>query len=179
MLLNNNALEHSSESGQFLPTLFIWSIVSDATEHIQHILAPILLSLGLTLWDLEFKKEGPKWLLRVYIERDNGGVTIDDCEAVSRDLGAVLDIEDCISHSYTLEVSSPGLDRALRHEEHYRRSIGKLLKIKLFSPVDGEKLFTGTIKGVMEGTVTIETSTGLVKAFPLPEIAAARLVVVV
>jgi len=153
--------------------------MSDATEHINRLLAPTLESLGLTLWDLEFKKEGPKWLLRVYIERNNGGVTIDDCEAVSRDLGTTLDIEDVISHAYTLEVSSPGLDRALRNEEHFIRSVGKLLKFKLYVPVDGEKLFTGTIKDVKDGLVTIETATGQAKTFSIPEIAVARLIVVV
>ncbi|NTW64694.1 MAG: ribosome maturation factor RimP [Nitrospirae bacterium] len=88
----------------------------DLQEQIQRLLDPILGSLGLTLWDLELRKQGPQWLLRIYIDREMDGVTLGDCEAVSRDLGTILDVEDVIPHSYTLEVSSPGLDRSLNNE---------------------------------------------------------------
>ena len=164
--------------GSFCPLFLFGTGLSDTTAHIHRLLGPILASLGLTLWELEFKKEGPKWLLRVFIDREGAGVTVDDCEAVSRDLGTVLDIEEVISHAYTLEVSSPGLDRTLSREEHYRASIGKLLKIKLYQAVDGEKLFTGTIKDFQNGSVIIETEKGATMTFSLAEVAKANLVVV-
>ena len=97
-------------------------------EQIQRLLDPILVSLGLTLWDMELRKHGPQWLLRIYIDREAGGVTLADCEAVSRDLGTVLDVEEIVPHSYTLEVSSPGLDRSLTRPEHYRRCRGSLVR---------------------------------------------------
>ena len=153
--------------------------MSDATEHIRHLLAPILDSMGLTLWDLEFKKEGPKWLLRIYIDREGSGVTIDDCALVSRDLATILDVEDTITHAYTLEVSSPGLDRTLRTEDHFLRSLGKHLKLKTYLPVNGEKVFTGTLKDFAEGKVIIETDMGTLMEFPIESIAKAQLTVVI
>ncbi len=87
--------------------------MADAVEQVRQLLDPILESMGLSLWDLEFHKQGPQWLLRILIDREPGGVTLSDCETVSRDLSAALDVEDIILHAYTLEVSSPGLDRTL------------------------------------------------------------------
>jgi ribosome maturation factor RimP len=116
-------------------------------EQIRQILDPILESLGLDLWDLEFQKQGPKWLLRVYIDREiGGGVTLHDCEAVSRDLGTALDVEDIIQHAYTLEVSSPGLDRALSKPEHFVRFSGSAIKVKTYQPIDREKVFRGKFR---------------------------------
>ncbi len=111
------------------------------TDQIRNLLDPILDSLGLTLWDMEFQKHGPKWLLRIYIDREASGVTLNDCEAVSRDLGALLDVEDIIPHAYTLEVSSPGLDRTLSKPEHFIRFSGNTVKIKTFQPLNGQKVF--------------------------------------
>src|SRR5574340_378373 len=117
---NCDKKRHHSEisfgSGQVSCPLFLFGTrteMSDIVNKIQQVLMPILTSKGLTLWDLEFRKEGPKWLLRLFIDRDETGVTLDDCESVSRDLSMVLDVEDVIPHAYTLEVSSPGLDRTL------------------------------------------------------------------
>jgi len=119
--------------------------MSDLQEQIQQLLEPILTSLGLTLWDLDFKKEGPQWLLRIYIEHEPGGVTLGDCETVSRDLGTALDVEDIIPHAYTLEVSSPGLDRSLTKPEHYRKCAGTRVKVKTYQLINGEKVFRGKL----------------------------------
>jgi ribosome maturation factor RimP len=107
------------------------------------LLDPILGSLGLSLWNMEFQKHGPSWLLRVYIDREESGVTLNDCEVVSRDLGAALDVEDIIPHTYTLEVSSPGLDRTLSKPEHFVRLQEVLVKIKTYQQINGQKVFTG------------------------------------
>lgn len=150
--------------------------MSDAGEQIRHLLDPILKSLGLDLWDLEFQKQGPKWLLRVFIDREiGGGVTLNDCEAVSRDLSAALDVEDFIQHAYTLEVSSPGLDRTLTKPEHFIRFAGNTVKIKTFQPIDKEKVFRGKLLGIIGEVVKIETGDGMVLNIGLSNIAKASL----
>jgi ribosome maturation factor RimP len=99
--------------------------------------------------ELEFKREPGGWVVRVYIDRTDGTlVSIEDCERVSRELSPVLDVADVIPQAYSLEVSSPGLDRPLRTPEHFRRFVGERAKIKLALGVDGRKNFTGTIVAV-------------------------------
>jgi len=149
--------------------------MSDVVEQIRRILDPILESMGLSLWELEFLKQGPQWLLRIYIDREAGGVTLSDCETVSRDLSAALDVEDSIPHAYTLEVSSPGLDRTLTKPEHFIRFIGSMVKIKTYQPVDGQKVFRGKLLGFFDDTVKAELESGTVLDFPLANIAKASL----
>lgn len=152
--------------------------MSDLQEQIQRLLDPILTSLGLTLWDLEFKKDGPKWLLRIYIEREAGGVTLNDCEAVSRDLGTVLDVEDIVPHAYTLEVSSPGLDRPLTRPDHYRKCLGQQVRIKTFQAVNGEKVFRGRLAAIEEAVIVLETEKSGTLRVPLAGVAKASLEIV-
>jgi ribosome maturation factor RimP len=153
--------------------------MSASAADIVRLLEPILASLGLSLWDLEFKKEGPKWLLRVYIDREGSGVTLGDCESVSRDLGAVLDVEELIDHAYTLEVSSPGLDRTLARPEHYQKCIGQVIKVKTYQAIDGQKVLTGVLKGIEGDAVSIELGTGAVVTISREGIAKASLEVVI
>jgi len=152
----------------------------DLQEQIQRLLDPILHSLGLTLWDMEFRKQGPQWLLRIYIDREPGGVTLGDCEAVSRDLGTVLDIEEIVPHAYTLEVSSPGLDRSLTRPEHYRKCQGSLVKIKTYQPITGGKIFKGKLAGLEEEdtVVVLEQDNGATLRIPLDNVSKASLEVV-
>lgn len=150
----------------------------DLQEQIQRLLDPILGSLGLTLWDLELRKQGPQWLLRIYIDRETDGVTLGDCEAVSRDLGTILDVEDIIPHSYTLEVSSPGLDRSLTRPEHYRKCRGSLVKIKTFQPVNGGKVFKGKLTDLDGLVVVLELDSGETLRIPLDNVSKASLEVV-
>jgi ribosome maturation factor RimP len=114
-------------------------------------------------------------MLRVYIDREAGGITLNDCEAVSRDLGAALDVEDIISHAYTLEVSSPGLDRALTKPEHFARFAGSAVKIKTYQPVNGQKVFRGKLRGIEGSIVKIELPEGAVLDIPLGDISKASL----
>ena len=100
-------------------------------------------------------KEGSDWYLRAYIDKE-GGVDIDDCEAVSRALSDKLDEEDFIEDAYTLEVSSPGLGRQLKKDRHFANSIGQDVELKLFKPREGVKEFAGTLKGFDDQTVTVE-----------------------
>ena len=145
--------------------------MSDAVEKIRQILDPILESMGLSLWEMEFQRQGPKWLLRIYIDRESGGVTLNDCEQVSRDLGMALDVEDIISHAYTLEVSSPGLDRTLTRPEHFVRFIGSTVKVKTYQPMNGQKVFRGKLLGLREGIIKVELETAEVLEIPLNNIA--------
>jgi len=147
----------------------------DAMEHVRQLLDPILESMGLSLWDLEFHKQGPQWLLRIFIDRESGGVTLSDCETVSRDLSAALDVEDIISHEYTLEVSSPGLDRTLSQPGHFIRFTGSMVRIKTYQPINGQKVFRGKLLGLVEGTVKVEIETGEVLDIPMTGITKASL----
>lgn len=150
--------------------------MADAEERIRLLLDPILNSLGLDLWDLDFQKQGPKWLLRIYIDREIGGsVTLSDCEAVSRDLSTALDVEDIIPHAYTLEVSSPGLDRALTKPEHFIRFAGSPIKIKTYQPINNEKVFRGKLQGMVDAVVKVEVTEGQVLNIPVSNIAKASL----
>jgi len=149
--------------------------MSDAVERIRQLLDPILESMGLSLWEVEFQRQGPRWLLRVSIDREAGGVTLNDCETVSRDLSAVLDVEDIIPHPYTLEVSSPGLDRTLTKPEHFFRFSGSLVKIKTYQPVNGQKVFRGKLLGMSDAAVKIELDSESVLEISLSNIAKASL----
>ncbi len=157
-------------------SFYLGATMSGTDEQIRRLLDPILRSLGLDLWELEFQKQGPKWLLRVYIDREiGGGVTLNDCEAVSRDLSAALDVEYFISHAYTLEVSSPGLDRELTKPEHFVRFTGRLVKIKTFQPIEKEKVFRGRLSGIVGTIVQITNAEGAVVNIPLANVAKASL----
>jgi ribosome maturation factor RimP len=149
--------------------------MADTAEQIRGILDPILASRGLSLWDMEFQKHGPSWLLRIYIDREGTGVTLDDCEAVSRDLAAALDVEDVIPHAYTLEVSSPGLDRKLSKPEHFARFTGSAVKVKTYQLINGQKVFQGRLTGLAGDRVKVEIKPGQVVEIPMGDIAKASL----
>jgi ribosome maturation factor RimP len=141
-------------------------------------------SYGLEIFDLQFRREAIGWVLRVVLDRPGDGsgpdelVTIEDCQRVSQDLSALLDVEDELGHAldrqYTLEVSSPGLDRPLRGEADYRRFTGRLAKIVTDAPVEGQSHFEGRLTGVEGGTVVV-TEGRRVHRIPLAHIRRARL----
>lgn len=116
---------------------------------------PIIEANNLELVDVEYVKEGSDYYLRVYADKE-GGITINDCETVSRALSDLLDKDDYIEEAYILEVSSPGLTRPLKKENDYRRSVGKIVEIKTFAKVNGAKEFQGILKSYDEESVTIE-----------------------
>ena len=125
----------------------------------EELIQPIIDSRGFELVDVEFVKEGSDWYLRVYIDKD-GGISVNDCEDISRAFNEILDREDYISEQYIFEVSSPGLTRPLKKEKDYKRSIGKLVDVKLYTPVEKVKELTGVLKDFDNVTVTIETDSG-------------------
>ena len=115
---------------------------------------PILEQMGLILWDVVYEKEGSGWYLRYYIDKE-GCVTIDDCEAFSRAVEAALDAADPIEGSYTLEVSSPGIERALTRDWHFTALMGQPLLVRLIRPVEGVRDFVGVLTDYQGGTLTL------------------------
>jgi len=137
--------------------------------------APFVEASGCTLWDVEYVKEAGDWFLRVYIDKP-GGVDINDCEAVSRPLSDALDEADPIEGSYTLEVSSAGIDRALKKPEHFAAFLGSEVEVRLYRPAEGRKDHVGILRAYENGDVSIETAQG-VKTFPKADVAQVRLYV--
>ena len=118
-------------------------------EKIKSLIMPILSARHLELVDLEFKREGERQYLRVFIDKP-GGVTLEDCQDVSRESEVILDIEDAIPTQYVFEVSSPGLDRPLKTIQDYQRLLGRVVKIKTYQAVHGKKKFVGHLQKIVE-----------------------------
>lgn len=137
-------------------------------------LLPLMEEHHFELVDVEYVKEGSSWYLRAYIDKE-GGIAIDDCEMISRKLSDWLDKEDFISDSYILEVSSPGLDRPLKKEKDFARSLGKQVDVKLYRAREKQKDFTGTLAEYDKDTVTIELEGRGRMTFERQEIALIRL----
>ena len=127
----------------------------DITERVKQIAEPKAEELGLELIDCEYKKEGGRRVLRLYIDK-KGGVGLDDCEAVSRSVEPVLDSENFIDEAYTFEVSSPGLDRPLKTDRDFVRYEGEDVEVGLYAAIDGKKKFTGKLIGRKDGVVSID-----------------------
>ena len=140
----------------------------------EEILKPIAEANGVRIYDVEYVKEGSDYYLRSYIDKD-GGVTIDDCEVVSRLLNEELDKADFIADSYIMEVSSPGLGRTLKKDRHFEYCIGEDVEIKLFKPLDGCKDYEGCLKAFDKDTITVSTESGEDKVFVRKDIAIVRL----
>lgn len=140
----------------------------------EQLIQPLIDANNFELVDVEFVKEGSDWYLIVYIDKD-GGITVDDCELISRAFNEILDREDYISEQYIFEVSSPGLMRPLKKEKDYKRSVGKLIDIKLYKPVDKCKEFTGVLDSYDKDTVTIKMDDDTQKTFDRSNLAMIRL----
>ena len=141
-------------------------------ERLLELLEPTVTAMGFELADLD-AHVGKRGLLRLYIDRP-GGVTLDDCQRVSEQVGAVLDVEDPLPGRYVLEVSSPGFDRRLRTAAHFARFGGEQARIELRDPLDGRRNFLGRLAGVEDGVVVLEVD-GELKRLPMSDIAVARL----
>jgi ribosome maturation factor RimP len=144
------------------------------TGHVTDLIESILLELGFELVDVDYLSENGKWVLRIYIDKA-GGITIDDCARISRELGDLIDIKDIVRHEYVLEVSSPGLNRPLKKEADFYRVVGKKIKVKMKMPVNGRRNFSGYLKDVRDHIIYIEDEGGLV-TLSWPEIDKASLV---
>jgi ribosome maturation factor RimP len=148
-------------------------MMDDRIRKVHELAEEIARDLGIEVYDVELLGEGSRQLLRVTIDRE-AGVTVDDCESFSRDFGALMDVEDPVEGPYTLEVSSPGLDRPLRRPEHYMKSVGKLAKVVLWEPEEGQSVYKGRILRADDGQVVLEADAREF-AFPYDDIKKARL----
>jgi len=115
---------------------------------------PIVEQCGCELWEVEYVSEGGQWYLRIYIDKADG-VSIDDCENVSRAVDPILDEIDPITSSYIFEVSSAGLERTLKLPEHFQRFLGENIEVKLYKPLDGSKLYVGTLTAYENGNISL------------------------
>jgi ribosome maturation factor RimP len=153
----------------------------DVIEHVRVLAARVASSFGLEIFDVQFRREASGMVLRVRVDRPGPSaraeesVSVDDCAHVSRDLSAMLDVEDVVPTSYTLEVSSPGLDRPLRHADDYRRFAGRRAKVVMRQAVDGQTFFKGTLGGVDGDDVIVEGEDGRRHRVPLAVITRAHL----
>ncbi len=140
----------------------------------EELITPILDRMNFELVDVEYVKEGGTWYLRAYIDKE-GGITVNDCEAVAREMNEILDREDFVEDSYVFEVSSPGLGRPLKKEKDYIRSMGKEVEIRTYRAINREKEFYGILSAYDENTVTIKTEDGTEMTFEKRDIALIRL----
>ena len=140
---------------------------------VYEIAEPIAKSLDLDIWDIEYKKEGSIYILRIYLDKE-GGITIDDCEAFSRAIDKPLDDRDPIKEHYYLEVSSAGIDRILRKKEHYNKFIGSNVDVHLYKPIDNSKFFQGELISFDGEKVTINYE-GQPKSFDIKDVSVVKL----
>jgi ribosome maturation factor RimP len=140
----------------------------------EKLIEPILKENHFELYDIEYVKEGGNWFLRIFIDKENG-ITVDDCELVSRALSDLLDKNDFILDAYILEVSSPGLGRQLKREKHFEKSLGEEVEIKLYKPVDKKKEFVGILTAYNQVSLTLELEDNKVMVIPRSDIAMVRL----
>lgn len=150
-------------------------------EQVRAIAERVAAARGLEIWDVQSRREGSGHVVRVFIDRPGPAATpeesvsIEDCEQVNREMSTILDVEDPLPFAYTLEISSPGLDRPLRGVRDYERFAGRLAKVVVSEPVDNQKAFEGRLRGVDGGAVLLEAAHGRVHRLPLRLIARGRL----
>ncbi len=144
-------------------------------DRVHTIIQPVADELGYYLWNVEYVKEGADYILRVTIDNDEG-ITIDDCERMTRAIDPVLDEHDPIEDSYLLEVSSPGIERELTRDDHFALCVGEKVEVRLYAPVDGSRVWVGILGETDgEGHVPVETA-GTIRLFPRASIAKIRTV---
>jgi ribosome maturation factor RimP len=150
-------------------------------EQIRAIAERVAASRGLTVWEIQSRREASGHVVRVFLDRPgpaatpDDSVSIEDCEQVNREMSTILDVEDPLPFAYTLEVSSPGLDRPLRGEDDYRRFTGRLAKVVVSEAVDNQKAFEGRLRGLESGDVLLEAPNGRMHRLPLRLITRGRL----
>ena len=131
----------------------------NTVSKVLEIITPFAEELGLDIWDVRFLKEGTDWYLRIFIDKE-GGVSIDDCVDLTHAITKSLDDADPISQSYTLEVSSPGIERELVKDEHFERFIGSAIMMRLIRPIEKVRDFSGTLEAYDDGRITVRLTDG-------------------
>ena len=145
------------------------------TQSVIELIEPGLLAKGLELVDVEFKKEGKNWVLRVFIDKE-GGVTLEDCQKISRLAGDLIEVEEVIEPAYTMEVSSPGLNRVLKKEKDFIKFSGKKICVQCHAPLNGRKKFTGILTDFKNQSIYLEVD-GQLQTISINRVAKANLVI--
>jgi len=151
------------------------AIESPLIRRLTELVVPVVEGFDCELVELQFRREAPGWVLRLLIDNENG-IGIDDCSRISREVAHLLEVEDPIEQSYTLEVSSPGLDRPLKGERDFLRCKGKKAKVVVREPIDGQNQWVGLIEDVARESVTLRTDQGIIE-IPFTRMKKARLVI--
>ena len=125
------------------------------TQTIEALVLPVLKELGLELVDIEYKREGKNWVLRIYIDKE-GGITVNDCSQVSHQVGDLIDVDDLISNAYSLEVSSPGLDRPLKKSQDFLKFKSRRIRLTTFAPLGNRRNFKGVILDFRDDTLFLQ-----------------------
>lgn len=172
--MNESSLFFVGEKHFFRKGSYSVSRREDYESRTEELLEPIVVEAGFELVDVEYVKEAGTWYLRAYIDKP-GGITVDDCEVISRKFSDILDEKDYIEDSYIFEVSSPGLGRPLKKEKDFQRSLGEDVEIRTYRPIDGQKEFEGVLKAFDKNTVTIAYEDDAQQIFNRSEIALIRL----
>ena len=145
------------------------------TQSVIELIEPVLMANGLELVDVEFKKEGKSWVLRIYIDKESG-LTLADCQKVSGLTGDLIEVEDIIDPEYILEVSSPGLNRSLKKEKDFIKFCGKKIFVQCHAPLNGKKRFTGFLTSFKNKSIHLEVD-GQPHTIPLNRVAKANLII--
>ena len=159
------------------PLLFISDMepkTQSIVKQVETLVEPILEEMGYELVDVEYVSSYGRWILRLFVDKE-GGVSIGDCSRISEDLGDLLDVKEFIRHGYNLEVSSPGLDRPLKKEKDLSRALGKRVKIRMTTPLEGRRNFTGVLIRYGDGVLHLEVD-GREVALSWPDVAKANLI---
>ncbi len=130
-------------------------------REISQLIEPILDEMEVELVDIEYLSHHGRWTVRIYVDKE-GGITLDDCARVSREIDEIIDVKDIIRHAYILEVSSPGLNRPLKKEKDFQRAVGKKIKTRVSVPLEGRRNFTGYLKDFRNGILYLEVENNLV-----------------
>jgi ribosome maturation factor RimP len=149
--------------------------VKSLSEQVEELLTPTIQGMGFEVVQIKILDSKNSRLLQIMAERPDGSMSLDDCEAISKQVSAVMDVEDLIPTAYRLEVGSPGIDRPLRHEADYAAYAGHLAKVELALPVAGRKRFTGIIQTSTGGVLTLEVD-GKTQEVPVSDVQSAKLV---
>jgi ribosome maturation factor RimP len=145
----------------------------EIVDRVRGIADLILSNEGMELVEIEYRRESKGWVLRLYIDKA-GGVTLNDCTHISQEVGRSLDVEDFISTSYTLEISSPGLPRPLKKEKDFIKYCNQIIKVKTIDPIENRRQFKGKLLGISENRIEIETEGGIIQ-IPVSNVAKANL----
>jgi ribosome maturation factor RimP len=151
------------------------ALMTRKERELEALLEPTVEGLGCRIWGIEYLGSGKRGMLRIYIDSD-AGVTVDDCERVSKQVSSVLDVEDAVRERYTLEVSSPGLDRVLFKPQQYADSVGETVDVRLNFPLEGRRRFVGRLNGMDDGEIAVQVDGEEEVVIPLEHVQRARVV---